>query len=64
MYLIKTRLDIMFVVSLLSRYMHCASELYYKVAKRVLRYIEGTLDHGIKFEKADKLVLHGFVDSD
>ena len=30
----------------------------------MLRYIKGTLDHGIKFEKADKLVLHGFTDSD
>ena len=39
-------------------------KLYYKVAKRVLRYSERTLDHGINFEKADKLVLHGFADSD
>ncbi|KAL9444243.1 hypothetical protein AB3S75_017429 [Citrus x aurantiifolia] len=64
MYLTATRPDIMFAVSLLSRYMHCASELHYKAAKRVLRYIKGTLDHGIKFEKEDKLILHGFADSD
>ncbi|KAH9715988.1 hypothetical protein KPL71_021282 [Citrus sinensis] len=64
MYLTATRPDIMFDVSLLSRYMHCASELHYKAAKRVLRYIKGTLDHGIKFEKEDKLILHGFADSD
>ena len=64
MYLTATRPDIMFTVSLLSRYMHCASELHYKAAKRVLRYIKGTLDHGIKFEKEDKLILHGFADSD
>ncbi|KAL6339597.1 hypothetical protein AAG906_034682 [Vitis piasezkii] len=64
MYLTTTRPDIMFPVSLLSRYMHCASGLHYKAAKRVLRYVKGTLDLGIKFEKKDKLVLHGFVDSD
>ncbi|KAH9666120.1 Integrase catalytic domain-containing protein [Citrus sinensis] len=64
MYLTATRPDIMFVVSLLSRYMHCASELHYKAAKNVLKYIKGTLDHGIKFEKKDKLILHGFADSD
>ncbi|KAH9704543.1 hypothetical protein KPL70_011512 [Citrus sinensis] len=40
------------------------NELHYKAAKRVLRYIKGTLDHGIKFEKEDKLILHGFADSD
>ncbi|KAL6332559.1 hypothetical protein AAG906_008979 [Vitis piasezkii] len=42
MYLIATRPDIICLVSLLSRYMHCASELHYKVAKRVLRYVKGT----------------------
>ena len=39
--------------------MNCITKLL-----KVLRYIKGTLDHGIKFEKADKLVLHGFDDSD
>ncbi|RVW41600.1 Retrovirus-related Pol polyprotein from transposon RE2 [Vitis vinifera] len=63
MYLTTRRPDIMFPVNLLSRYMHCASGLHYKAAKRVLRYVKGTLDLGIKFEKKDKLVLHGFVDS-
>lgn len=64
MYLTATRPDIMYSVSLLSRYMHCASEVHYKAAKRVLRYIKGTLQLGIKFEKKDKLFLHGFADSD
>ena len=42
-YLTATQPDIQFVVSLLSRFMHCASELHLKSAKRVLRYIKGTL---------------------
>ena len=54
----------MYSISLLSRYMHCASELHYKAAKRVLRYIKGTLELGMKFEKRGKLFLHGFTDSD
>ena len=37
MYLTTRRPDIMFPVILLSRYMHCASGLHYKAAKRVLR---------------------------
>lgn len=60
-YLTATRPDIMCLVSLLFRYMHCVSELHYKAAKRVLRYVKGTLDLGIKFEKKDKLVLDGFA---
>lgn len=35
-YLIATRLDILNTVSILSRFMHCASELHLKVAKRVI----------------------------
>ena len=59
MYLIPTRPYIMFSISLLSRYMHCVSELHYKTAKRVLRCIKGTLDLGIKFERKNKLGLLG-----
>lgn len=33
-------------------------------AKRVLRYILGTLDFGIKYEKGEQAVLLGFYDSD
>ena len=61
MYLIPTRPYIMFSISLLSRYMHCVSELHYKTAKRVLRCIKGTLDLGIKFERKNKLGLLGFA---
>ena len=39
MYLTTTRPDIQFAVNLLSRFMHYASELHLKAAKRVLRYI-------------------------
>jgi hypothetical protein len=64
MYLTTTRPDIMYDVSLLSRYMHCASEIYFKVAKRILRYIKGTADYGIKFSQVGKFNLHGYSDSD
>ena len=64
MYLIATRPDLMFAVSLLSRFMHCASELHFKAAKRVLRYIKGTVDFGIMFKKSENLKLVGYSDSD
>jgi hypothetical protein len=51
MYLTTTRPDILFAVSILSRYMHCASVMHLKAAKRVIRYIKGTIDFGVKFKK-------------
>ena len=49
MYLTATRPDITYAVSLLSRYMHCASEIHFEAAKRILRYIKGTIGYGVKF---------------
>jgi len=39
MYLTATRPDIMNATSILSRYMHCASEIHFQTAKRIVRYI-------------------------
>ncbi|KAL6348561.1 hypothetical protein AAG906_016071 [Vitis piasezkii] len=63
MYLTATRPDIVHVVSLLSRYMHCASEIHLQAAKRIVRYIKGTIDFGIKFKQVQNFHLHGFSDS-
>ena len=52
MYLTATRPNILYVVNLLSRFMHCASELHFKTAKRVLRYIKGTIDYGVMFKRS------------
>lgn len=66
LYLTTTRPDIMYATSLLSRFMHKPSNIHYGVAKRVLRYIKGTKDYGIMYEKNEneKLRLFGFCDSD
>ena len=60
MYLTTTRPDILNAVGVLSRFMHCASELHFKAAKRVLRYVKGTCDFGIKFQRSKELILIGF----
>lgn len=52
MYLKATRPDILNAISILSRFMHCASEWHLKAAKRVIRYIKGTCDSGIKFTRS------------
>ncbi|XP_016732010.1 secreted RxLR effector protein 161-like [Gossypium hirsutum] len=64
LYLTATRPDILYVVSLLLRFMHCCNVAHFKTAKRVLRYVKGTLGHGVKFERAKELKLVGYSDSD
>ncbi|KAI5332825.1 hypothetical protein L3X38_022954 [Prunus dulcis] len=47
LYLTATRPDIMFAASLLARFMHCPTSKHLGTAKRVLRYVKGTLDYGL-----------------
>ena len=64
MYLTATRPDILNDVSILSRFMNCASEMHLKAAKRVIRYVKGTSNFGIKFKRTKEFNLTSFSDSD
>jgi len=64
LYLSATRPDILNAVSILSWFMHCASEMHLKAAKRVIKYVKGTCNFGIKYKKTEKFKLIGFSDSD
>lgn len=64
MYITSTRPDIQFVVSLISRLMSKPMEEHYAAAKRVLRYIQGTIDYGIWYKKGGKGGIKVFTDSD
>ncbi|CAL2238905.1 unnamed protein product [Prunus armeniaca] len=64
LYLTATRPDIMFAASLLARFMHNPTKKHMGTAKRVLRYIQGTIDFGIVFEKGKETTLIGYCDSD
>ena len=44
--------------------MHNPSKLHLGAAKRVLRYIAGTTEHGIWYSKVTNFTLTGFTDSD
>lgn len=64
LYLTASRPDIMFAVSLLSRFMHCPSEIHFQAAKRILRYVKETVDYGIHYTAKCPVKLLGFSDSD
>ena len=55
MYLSATRPDILNAVSILSRFMHCASEMHLKAAKRVSRYVKSTYDFWHKIYKEQRV---------
>ena len=64
MYLTATRPDLMFIVSLISRYMERPTESHLLAAKRALRYIKGTVILGLFYKKGGSEELVGYTDSD
>ena len=64
-----TRPDILQIVSKLAAFSSCWGTAHWKAAKYVLRYIKGTINHGLIFKRSgktiqDKWVLQMYVDSD
>ncbi|XP_074378125.1 secreted RxLR effector protein 161-like [Apium graveolens] len=63
-YLTFTHPDIMYAVGLVSRYIKKPKQDHFMAAKRILRYIEGTLDHGLFYTYSQDSKLVGYSDSD
>eukprot|EP00253_Pinus_taeda_P025621 PITA_25621 len=63
-YLTTTRPEILFAVGILSRFMQKPCEGHWSAAKRVLRYLKGTQDFGIKYTRVDDFILIGYSDLD
>lgn len=63
MYLTSTRHDLMFIVSLISKYIGKPIELHFQAVKRVLRYLNGTTNFGIFYNKGGSKSLIGYIDS-
>lgn len=64
MYITITRPDLQFYVSLLSCYMSKPTTLHFQAAKRVLRYLRGTVDYGIWYKRGGTGELAVYTDSD
>ena len=60
---LRTRPDILVPVLILARFQQKPSEYCHRGAKRIMRYLKGTVNLGI-FYKPGTMELHGFVDAD
>ena len=58
-----TRLEIAFSVNQLCQHLHAPTSTHLSIAKRVLRYLKGTPDHGLFYSKGSPQ-LNAFCDSD
>jgi len=63
-YLTTTKPDIAYSVSILSPFMAKPCEAHWKAAKKVLRYLKGTLNFGIMYTDEFDVELTGYSDSD
>ncbi|KAL4560332.1 hypothetical protein LXL04_032482 [Taraxacum kok-saghyz] len=63
-YLAFTRPDISFAVNKLSQFMHAPTDTHWQSLKRVLRYLKGTIYHGLYLTKNSSMDLSAFSDSD
>jgi len=64
MHLTATRLDIIFAVSLISRFMERPKEAHWQATKRILRYVKGAKSLGILYTTSECSDLVGYTDSD
>jgi hypothetical protein len=64
MYLVNTRPDINFAVNSLSQFMVDPQRVHWIVVKHVLRYLSGTVEYGLLYERSGGVRLAGFTDVD
>ncbi|GJY44331.1 retrovirus-related pol polyprotein from transposon TNT 1-94 [Tanacetum coccineum] len=62
-YLAITRPDVSFAVNKLSQFMHAPTQLHLQALKRVLRYLKGTIHHGLFLNRKSAITLTAFSDS-
>ena len=64
LYLTHSRPDLSYAVGAVSRFMQESHELHWNAAKRILRYVKGTITFEIHYAAGTALNLLGFTDSD
>ncbi|XP_016206366.1 uncharacterized protein LOC107646714 [Arachis ipaensis] len=59
-----TRPEISFSVNKVAQFLHNPLESHWKAVKRILRYLVGTTEYGLRFSKFTNFRIYGFCDSD
>ncbi|KAA0036904.1 Retrovirus-related Pol polyprotein from transposon TNT 1-94 [Cucumis melo var. makuwa] len=59
-----SRLDITYVVHIVSQFMAAPRTIHFTSMLRILRYIKGILGHGLQFSSQSSLVLSSYSDAD
>lgn len=63
-YLTMTRPDLSFAVNRVCQYVQAPTDVHWAAVKRILRYVKGTLDLGLKIQRSPNTTLSAFSDSD
>ena len=63
-YLTVTRPDISYVVHQVSQYLSASRSTHFAAVLHILRYLKGTLFHGLFYSAQSPLVLHAFSNAD
>nr|CAD1837078.1 unnamed protein product [Ananas comosus var. bracteatus] len=63
-YITLTRLDIAYAMNQVCQFMHQPSKVHWMAVKRILRYLKGTITHGLLLRPGASHTLHGFSDAD
>ncbi|UYV74425.1 K02A2.6-like, partial [Cordylochernes scorpioides] len=60
---VNTRPDIAYITSKLSQYSRQPKQMHWTAIKRVMRYLQGTIDLGVKFERGKTGILKSYTDA-
>ncbi|KAJ4767896.1 Gag/pol [Rhynchospora pubera] len=63
-YITITRPDITFPVNKCSQFMHSPTLAHWTAVKRILRYLKGSVSHGLHLKPSTSTQLHAYTDSD
>jgi hypothetical protein len=63
-YLTLMQPDLSFAINRVCQFLHNPTTVHWERVKRILRYVRGTVWHGIKLVKSSSMVLGGFSDTD
>lgn len=63
-YLTITRPDLSFAINRVWQYIQAPTDAHWAAVKRILRFVKGTADQGLKFQTSTTDTLHAFSDAD